>query len=64
MQQARAARCVGNICIKIICYFVIFKAPTWQGPIGPRPTHGFVSPNIGSALGDIEMGRKPLALYN
>ncbi|ONM34968.1 putative protein S-acyltransferase 7 [Zea mays] len=27
----------------------------------PRPTNGFMSPNMGRAVGDIEMGRKPVA---
>uniref|UniRef100_A0A0E0JT03 S-acyltransferase n=1 Tax=Oryza punctata TaxID=4537 RepID=A0A0E0JT03_ORYPU len=35
-------------------------APQDQG-LRPRPTNGFMSPNMGRAIGDIEMGRKPVA---
>ncbi|XP_040379950.1 probable protein S-acyltransferase 7 isoform X1 [Oryza brachyantha] len=34
--------------------------PQDQG-LRPRPTNGFMSPNMGRAVGDIEMGRKPVA---
>ncbi|BAD88041.1 putative zisp [Oryza sativa Japonica Group] len=34
--------------------------PQEQG-LRPRPTNGFMSPNMGRAVGDIEMGRKPVA---
>ncbi|KAG8054107.1 hypothetical protein GUJ93_ZPchr0001g32123 [Zizania palustris] len=36
------------------------RVPQDQG-LRPRPTNGFMSPNMGSAVGDIEMGRKPVA---
>ncbi|KAL5220588.1 hypothetical protein ABZP36_025301 [Zizania latifolia] len=34
--------------------------PQDQG-LRPRPINGFMSPNMGRAVGDIEMGRKPVA---
>ncbi|KAF0925505.1 hypothetical protein E2562_016696 [Oryza meyeriana var. granulata] len=34
--------------------------PQDQG-LRPHPTNGFMSPNMGRAVGDIEMGRKPVA---
>ncbi|KAL5227242.1 hypothetical protein ABZP36_015507 [Zizania latifolia] len=36
------------------------RVPQDQG-LRPRPTNGFMSPNMGRAVGDIEMGRKPVA---
>lgn len=36
------------------------RVPQDQG-LRPRPTTGFMSPNMGRAVGDIEMGRKPVA---
>jgi palmitoyltransferase ZDHHC9/14/18 len=36
------------------------RVPQEQG-LRPRATNGFVSPNTGRAVGDIEMGRKPVA---
>ncbi|TVU34596.1 hypothetical protein EJB05_16433 [Eragrostis curvula] len=36
------------------------RVPQEQG-LRPRSTNGFMSPNMGRAVGDIEMGRKPVA---
>ncbi|CAO2196391.1 unnamed protein product [Urochloa humidicola] len=36
------------------------RVPQEQG-LRPRATNGFMSPNMGRAVGDIEMGRKPVA---